>query len=122
LAVGRSRSMADSFYFCISLYISGSLLESAEKCECAGECAGTDAGGHGCARSAKRRLPGPRQDHEDRCEGRFGRADHEAIPNAMPAMKTEYLVSDKAMLNGLKLGDEVNFTLRYNNGQGIKTK
>lgn len=48
--------------------------------------------------------------------------DHEAIPNAMPAMKTEYLVSDKAMLNGLKLGDEVNFTLRYNNGQGIKTK
>ena len=43
--------------------------------------------------------------------------DHEAIPSAVPAMKKEYLVSDRAMLNGLKLGDEVNFTLRYNNGQ-----
>jgi len=43
--------------------------------------------------------------------------DHEAITGAVPAMKKEYLVSDKAMLNGLKLGDEVNFTLRYNSGQ-----
>jgi Cu(I)/Ag(I) efflux system protein CusF len=43
--------------------------------------------------------------------------DHEAIPDAVPAMKKEYLVSDRAILNGLKLGDEVNFTLRYNNGQ-----
>ena len=43
--------------------------------------------------------------------------DHEAIAGAVPAMKKEYFVSDRAMLNGLKLGDEVNFTLRYNNGQ-----
>jgi Cu/Ag efflux protein CusF len=35
----------------------------------------------------------------------------------MPAMKMEFFVSDNVMLNGLKLGDEVNFTLRYNNGQ-----
>ena len=45
--------------------------------------------------------------------------DHEAIAGAVPAMKKEYFVSDKTMLNGLKLGDEVNFTLRYNNGQEI---
>ena len=43
--------------------------------------------------------------------------DHEDIPDLMPAKKTEIFVSDKALLNGLKLGDEVNFTLRYNNGQ-----
>ena len=43
--------------------------------------------------------------------------DHEAIPDAVPAMKKEYLVSDRAMLSGLKLGDEVNITLRYNSGQ-----
>ena len=43
--------------------------------------------------------------------------DHEEIPDVTPAMKKEFLVSDKSMLNGLKLGDEVDFTLRYNNGQ-----
>jgi Cu(I)/Ag(I) efflux system protein CusF len=43
--------------------------------------------------------------------------DHEAIPDVAPAMKNEFFVSDKTMLNGLKLGDDVNFTLRYNNGQ-----
>jgi Cu/Ag efflux protein CusF len=43
--------------------------------------------------------------------------DHEAIAGAVPAMKKEYFVSDRAMLNGLKLGDEVNFTMRYNNGR-----
>ena len=43
--------------------------------------------------------------------------DHEEIPDAMPAMQMEFFVSDKAILNGLKLGDEVNFTLRYNSGQ-----
>ncbi|HSU26707.1 MAG TPA: copper-binding protein [Pyrinomonadaceae bacterium] len=47
--------------------------------------------------------------------------DHEAIAGAVPAMTKEYFVIDKAMLNGLKLGDEVNFTLRYNNGQEIIT-
>jgi Cu(I)/Ag(I) efflux system protein CusF len=43
--------------------------------------------------------------------------DHEEIPDVMPGMKMEFFVSDKAILKGLKLGDEVNFTLRYNNGQ-----
>ena len=43
--------------------------------------------------------------------------DFEEIPNASPAMKKEFLVSDKAVLKGLKLGDLVEFTLRYNNGQ-----
>jgi Cu/Ag efflux protein CusF len=32
-------------------------------------------------------------------------------------MKKEFSVSDKTILNGIKLGDEVDFTLRYNNGQ-----
>lgn len=43
--------------------------------------------------------------------------DHEDIPDLMPAKKTEVVVSDKSMLNGLKLGDKVSFTLRYNSGQ-----
>jgi Cu/Ag efflux protein CusF len=43
--------------------------------------------------------------------------EHEEIPDVMPAMKMEFFVSDKTMLNGLKLGDYVSFTLRYNNGQ-----
>ena len=43
--------------------------------------------------------------------------DHEEIPDVMPAMKMEFFVSDKAILTGLKLGDSVNFTLRYNNPQ-----
>lgn len=43
--------------------------------------------------------------------------DHEEIAGVAAAMKTEYLVSDKTMLSGLKLGDTVDFTLRYNNGQ-----
>jgi Cu/Ag efflux protein CusF len=43
--------------------------------------------------------------------------DHEDIPDLMPAKKTEVVVSDKSMLNGLKLGDTVSFTLRYNSGQ-----
>ena len=43
--------------------------------------------------------------------------DYEEIPDVALAMKKEFLVSDKAMLDGLKLGDMVNFTLRYNSGQ-----
>jgi Cu(I)/Ag(I) efflux system periplasmic protein CusF len=43
--------------------------------------------------------------------------DHEEIKDVMPAMQMEFFVSDKALLKGLKLGDEVDFTLRYNNGQ-----
>ena len=43
--------------------------------------------------------------------------DHEEIPGLMPAMRMEFFVTDKAMLRGLKVGDEANFTVRYNDGQ-----
>ena len=39
--------------------------------------------------------------------------DHEEIKDVMPAMKMEFFVSDKKLLNGLKIGDKVDFTLRY---------
>jgi hypothetical protein len=43
--------------------------------------------------------------------------DYDEIPDVVPAGQTEFLVGDVSVLNGLKLGDEVNFTLRYNSGQ-----
>lgn len=43
--------------------------------------------------------------------------DHHEIKDVMPAMQMEFFVSDKSMLKGLKVGDEVDFTLRYNSGQ-----
>jgi Cu/Ag efflux protein CusF len=43
--------------------------------------------------------------------------DHEEIKDVMPAMQMEFFVSDKALLKDLEIGDEVDFTLRYNNGQ-----
>ena len=43
--------------------------------------------------------------------------NHEEIKDVMPAMQMEFFVSDKALLKGLKVGDEVDFTLRYNKGQ-----
>jgi Cu/Ag efflux protein CusF len=43
---------------------------------------------------------------------------HEAMPEMMPqAMTMGFFVSDKALLNGLSIGDSVDFTVRYNNGQ-----
>ena len=39
--------------------------------------------------------------------------DHEDIPNLMPAMRMEFYVSDKKVLDGLKVGDTVDFVLRY---------
>lgn len=39
--------------------------------------------------------------------------DHEDIPGVMPPMRMEFNVKDKAMLNGLKVGDAVDFTLEY---------
>ena len=43
---------------------------------------------------------------------------HEAIPEVMPqAMTMEFFVGDRALLNGLNVGETVDFTLRYNNGQ-----
>lgn len=42
---------------------------------------------------------------------------HEEIKDVIPAMQMEFFVSDKSLLKGLRIGNDVNFTLRYNNGQ-----
>ena len=39
--------------------------------------------------------------------------DHEDIPGLMPPMSMEFYVSDKKLLDGLKVGDKVDFVLRY---------
>lgn len=39
--------------------------------------------------------------------------NHEEIVGVMPAMLMEFYVSDKKLLDGLKVGDAVDFTLRY---------
>lgn len=39
--------------------------------------------------------------------------DHEDIPGVMPPMRMEFFVTDKKMLEGLSVGDKVDFTLRY---------
>ena len=39
--------------------------------------------------------------------------DHEEIPGLMPKMIMEFFVKDKAILQGLAVGDEVNFVLEY---------
>lgn len=39
--------------------------------------------------------------------------NHEDIPGVMPPMLMEFFVSDKKMLEGLKVGDKVDFVLRY---------
>ena len=39
--------------------------------------------------------------------------DHEEIKDMMPAMKMEFFVSDKKLLNNLKVGDKVDFVVRY---------
>jgi Cu/Ag efflux protein CusF len=38
---------------------------------------------------------------------------HEEMPGLMPAMQMEFFVSDKAILEGLAVGDSVNFVLEY---------
>jgi Cu(I)/Ag(I) efflux system periplasmic protein CusF len=43
--------------------------------------------------------------------------DHEEIKGMMPKMLMEFYVKDKKMLDGLKLGDKVDFTLEENKGQ-----
>ena len=42
---------------------------------------------------------------------------HENIEGLMPAMQMEFNVTDKAFLNGLKVGDAVDFVVEYKNGQ-----
>jgi Cu/Ag efflux protein CusF len=39
--------------------------------------------------------------------------DHEEIKGVMPPMRMEFYVSDKKMLDGLTVGDKVDFVLRY---------
>jgi len=39
--------------------------------------------------------------------------DHEEIVGVMPAMRMEFYMSDKKMLDGLSVGDAIDFTLRY---------
>jgi Cu/Ag efflux protein CusF len=50
--------------------------------------------------------------------------DHEEIKGLMPKMIMEFYVSDKKMLDGLKVGDKVDFVLEDNAGveQIIKIK
>ncbi len=43
--------------------------------------------------------------------------EHDDIPGLMPAMKMEFHVQDKAMLNGIFANDEVNFVIEYKQGQ-----
>ena len=39
--------------------------------------------------------------------------DHQEIVGVMPAMIMEFYVKDKSLLDGLKVGDEVDFVLEY---------
>jgi Cu/Ag efflux protein CusF len=48
--------------------------------------------------------------------------DHEKIDGVMPAMKMEFNVRDKSQMNGLKVGDKVDFTLEYKDRHEIITE
>jgi Cu/Ag efflux protein CusF len=39
--------------------------------------------------------------------------NHEEIKDMMPAMQMEFFVSDKKLLNNIKVGDKVDFVVRY---------
>ena len=39
--------------------------------------------------------------------------DHEDVPGLMPPMRMEFFVTDMKMLEGLKVGDKVDFVLKY---------
>ena len=47
--------------------------------------------------------------------------DHDEIVGVMPAMRMEFYVTDKKLLNGLKAGDRIDFTLRYKDGTEMVT-
>lgn len=47
--------------------------------------------------------------------------DHEEIVGVMPPMRMEFYVSDKKLLNGLAVGDQIDFTLRYKDGTEVVT-
>ena len=42
--------------------------------------------------------------------------DHEEIKGVMPPMRMEFYVTDKKMLDGVTLGDSIDFTLLYKDG------
>lgn len=48
--------------------------------------------------------------------------DHGEIPGLMPAMRMEFYVSDKAFLDGLAVGDRIDFTILYKGGTETITK
>jgi protein SCO1/2 len=48
--------------------------------------------------------------------------DHEEIKGLMPAMRMEFYVKDKALLEGLKKGDQVLFTLEDKGGAELITE
>ena len=48
--------------------------------------------------------------------------NHGDIPGVMPPMQMEFFVSDKKILNGLKVGDNVDFVLRYKHPTEIIVK
>ena len=48
--------------------------------------------------------------------------EHEEIRGVMPAMKMEFFVIDDRILKGISVGDSVDFTLRYKDGQEIVTE
>jgi Cu/Ag efflux protein CusF len=39
--------------------------------------------------------------------------DHEEIRDMMPAMKMEFFVAEKKLLNAINVGDRINFVIRY---------
>jgi Cu(I)/Ag(I) efflux system protein CusF len=43
--------------------------------------------------------------------------EHEKIEGLMPAMKMEWYVKDKALMNGIKVGDKVDFTVEEGGGR-----
>jgi len=48
--------------------------------------------------------------------------NHQEIVGVMPAMLMEFFVTDKAILKGIAVGDEVNFTLKYEDGRETISK
>ncbi|MGB7207057.1 MAG: copper-binding protein [Pyrinomonadaceae bacterium] len=42
--------------------------------------------------------------------------DHEEIKGVMPPMRMEFYVTDKKILDGVTLGDSIDFTLLYKDG------
>lgn len=45
--------------------------------------------------------------------------DHENIPGLMPAMQMQFHVKDRTVMEGLKVGDRINFTVEHGVG-GLK--